>query len=131
MGTNYYQVLGVRNGAHPAEIDLAYKTLSQVSDLDIEAQLELNIAYKTLMHPARRAEFDKNFAPVRAEMEVRTQSAAEAQEQVLRMMADCRHAYAPSAPELSSTNKALTGFLTFYMLGFAAMSIFGLVALII
>ena len=55
-----YRTLGVRDGAHPAEIVLAYEAIEKVkSQMDIEDQLEIENAYITLMSPSRRAEFEK------------------------------------------------------------------------
>lgn len=109
---DFYQVLGVRQGAHPAEIDLAFKTISQVPDLDIETRLELAVAHQTLLHPQRRAEYDRGLA----------QPAASAPVVVYRNS---------PPPAQSKANQALTGFFTCYMLGFAAMGVIGLVALIL
>lgn len=58
---SYYQTLGVRESANPIEILSAYKALQEAhKDSDIETQLEVNIAYQTLIHPERRKQYDKS-----------------------------------------------------------------------
>jgi len=61
--SNLYEMLGCRPGAHPAEIDLAYKTIagSKEAGLDIEQQLELAMAHKTLLNPLMRVQYDRQF----------------------------------------------------------------------
>lgn len=67
-----YQTLGVRNGANPIEIQAAYKALEEAHKTsDIETQLEIALAYQTLIHPSRRAEYDSGFnAEIPALMDV-------------------------------------------------------------
>ena len=67
---SHYQTLGVRQGANPIEILSAYKALQDAhADGDIETQLEINLAYQTLIHPGRRSEYDREFdsTQIRAE----------------------------------------------------------------
>jgi len=51
---DYYRLLGVRYGAQPMEIKLAYEALKEISADDPGLQLELHTAYQTLMNPYSR-----------------------------------------------------------------------------
>lgn len=55
---NYYKTLGVRPEANPAEIEVAYKALSQSVALSPLELMRVNLAYDTLMSPDKRAEYD-------------------------------------------------------------------------
>jgi len=118
---NYYEMLGVRVGAHPAEIDLAYKTLAQAPDLDIEAQLELGMAYSTLLHPQRRPEYDQALhaqAPSQ-------QPALVYEPNYSRSVVIHRHEH-----QGQSNNNPLTGFLSWYMMAMAITTLIGTVAML-
>jgi hypothetical protein len=59
MELNYYQILGVQMNAHPTEIQMAYETLKESAEADdIEAQLDLQVAYSTLINQRDRAAYN-------------------------------------------------------------------------
>jgi hypothetical protein len=61
MELNYYQILGVRMDAHPMEIQMAYETLKESADTDdIETQLDLQVAYSTLINQRERLQYNNS-----------------------------------------------------------------------
>jgi hypothetical protein len=58
--SSLYEVLGIRPGAHPVEIDAAYQLLKELPGLDAEDQIGISVAYQTLIYPSRRAEYDRD-----------------------------------------------------------------------
>jgi hypothetical protein len=57
--SSFYEVLGLRPSAHPVEIESAYQVLKDLPELDFEDQIGISVAYKTLIYPSRRAEYDR------------------------------------------------------------------------
>ena len=55
-----YKTLGVRRGAHPAEIALAYQCLVEAHQDDPVVVLDITYAYGTLIHPQRREDYDRS-----------------------------------------------------------------------
>lgn len=122
MTTNYYEMLGVRVGAHPAEIDLAYKTLSQVPNLDIEAQLELGMAHGTLLHPVRRPEYDQTLArPAQPTAQIIHFPESNHSKSVVIH----RHEY-----QNQQSNNSLTDFASWYIMALAVTTFLGTVVLL-
>lgn len=108
--SNFYEILGVRAGSHPAEIDLAYKTILQVPNLDAAAKLELSMAYNTLLHPLRRLEYDQT-------LQAQIKST---QDNHPKPLVTQQYEYTPS-----QTNNPLTGFAAWYMMAMAVTTVIG------
>jgi curved DNA-binding protein CbpA len=58
-----YKILGVREGANPAEIEMAFAALSKNPNLSAIEQIEITGAYHTLMNPSERMEYDQKNIP--------------------------------------------------------------------
>lgn len=61
---DYYQILGIKQNAHPVEIDAAHKILKPVADRtgDLEASCAVEMAYRTLISPRLRIKYDNMLA---------------------------------------------------------------------
>jgi hypothetical protein len=115
MSKSFYDLLGVRQNAHPAEIDLAYKSITEAQkDLDWELQLELSLAHKTLMHPTRREEYDTGMPAVPTPQVMQHQPLPN------------NIVYMP-APQ--QQNKVLTYAILGYMIGMAVIALMGAILL--
>ena len=55
---NYYQILGVNTHAHPAEIEAAYRTLKGSEAVEAWEQINITLAYQTLISPDKRRSYD-------------------------------------------------------------------------
>jgi hypothetical protein len=143
--SNLYQMLGVRDGANPAEIELAYKGLTQAQEavgLDFEEQLELAMAYKTLMHPQRRAEYDRQARPMAPVLQLAPpiQQQPVVNQYYHQQNTYITHNYAPNLPQNPrlvarqvATHQAAGSWLTSFVIGctlaYAAVGLLWLVLL--
>ena len=125
---NYYEVLGLQPGAHPAEIELAYRDLC-AQDSESGNNRMVGLAYQTLINPMNRLNYikmlqeqDEPLLLTRPQTQMITQACVATQSPATTY---CCH----QAP-MSAANKALSGFVIAYVVFFLLTSAIPLIGLL-